>query len=197
MHFSANAFVPVLCLYIHEPCIYESAILYEHIWTCRFTDARAWGNRGWDCAKIFAKGLHQKPRQDHYIFVSRPSDDSEDESSTPRPKTNIFPISDFPIIFCILAESGGRLSRPWCAWHICAHGPVFKFSGYQVLRKSTAYSPCEGPWHLSEMLGLARAYGSDNGTDSGAGPDGNGDADLCRTRISRPVAHAGPTAHTS
>ena len=28
------------------------------------------------------------------------------------------------------------------------------------------------------MLGLARAYGSDNGTDSDAGPDGNGDADI-------------------
>ncbi len=31
---------------------------------------------------------------------------------------------------------------------------------------------------LGEMLGLARAYGSDNGTDSDAGPDGNGDADI-------------------
>ena len=28
-----------------------------------------------------------------------------------------------------------------------AHGLVFKF--YQVLQKSTAYSPCAGPWHLS------------------------------------------------
>jgi hypothetical protein len=28
------------------------------------------------------------------------------------------------------------------------------------------------------MLGLARAYGSDNGTDFDAGPDGNGDADI-------------------
>ena len=28
------------------------------------------------------------------------------------------------------------------------------------------------------MLGLARAYGSDNGTDSDAGPDGNGEADI-------------------
>ena len=28
------------------------------------------------------------------------------------------------------------------------------------------------------MLGLARAYGSDNGKDSDAGPDGNGDADI-------------------
>ena len=28
------------------------------------------------------------------------------------------------------------------------------------------------------MLGLARAYGSDNGADSDAGPDGNGEADI-------------------
>ncbi len=28
------------------------------------------------------------------------------------------------------------------------------------------------------MLGLARAYGSDNGTDSDAWPDGNGDANI-------------------
>ena len=28
------------------------------------------------------------------------------------------------------------------------------------------------------MLDLARAYGSDNGKDSDAGPDGNGDADI-------------------
>ena len=28
------------------------------------------------------------------------------------------------------------------------------------------------------MMGLARAYGSDNGSDSDAGPDGNGDDDI-------------------
>ncbi len=28
------------------------------------------------------------------------------------------------------------------------------------------------------MFGLLRAYGTDNGSDSDAGPDGNGDADI-------------------
>ncbi len=26
------------CIYMHNTCIYESEIPYEHIWTCRFTD---------------------------------------------------------------------------------------------------------------------------------------------------------------